>query len=405
MVRFTIIWMINSFALGVTLPVMNLMVLEQGASLASLALFMGLYSAIIVITEVPSGIFADRYGRKITFLIAKGCTVAGSLLLVSSASVGTLSAAVIFLGIARSFSSGSGEALTIDWYIEKHGINSLERITTRLSIWETIGLSMGSLSAGFVTIGFEQLGVPSSRYTGNFLFSILLQLIVIFCTVFWITEPQTQKSNTENQETSKNLLSIVRTNSSLTALLAVAFALGFLLSAVEKYWQPRLFAVTTSDETASILLGVIAFIGFAGALVGSLVSGKLLGRMNRWIPLLVILLRVLLAAALITLTFSTGPISFIIWYGGMYLILAMGSVAEQTLLNRIIPSEKRASLLSVSSFFLQIGGLVSSLCAAIWLYYHPQGINGLWIIASVVLILAIIPLIGVHRNRSFPFSR
>jgi MFS family permease len=168
---------------------------------------------------------------------------------------------------------------------------------------------------------------------------------------------------------------------------------------VEKYWQPRLFDVTTSDETASILLGVIAFIGFAGALVGSLVSEKLLGRMNRWIPLTVILLRVLLAAALITLTFSTGPISFIIWYGGMYLILAMGSVAEQTLLNRIIPSEKRASLLSVSSFFLQIGGLVSSLCAAILLHYHPQGINGLWIIASVVLIFAIIPLIVIHRNR------
>jgi hypothetical protein len=34
-----------------------------------------------------------------------------------------------------------------------------------------------------------------------------------------------------------------------------------------------------------------------------------------------------------------------------------------------------------------------------WLHFHPKGINGLWIIASVVLIFAIIPLIVIHRNR------
>jgi MFS family permease len=400
MARFSVIWIVNSFALGITLPVMNLMVLEQGASLSSLAVFMGLYSLVIVATEVPSGIFADRYGRKITFLVAKICTIGGSLLLVSSNSFVVLTSAVILLGLARSFSSGSGEALTIDWYIEQQGIASLQRITTRLSVWETIGLTMGSLSAGFVTIGYEQLRLPMSRYTGNFLVSVLLQLIVILCIIFWITEPKNQKNSTEKQEKSSGLLTTIRTNSTLVALLTLAFALGFLLSAVEKYWQPRLFHVTTSKETASILLGVIACIGFAGALGGSLLSGKLLGYLHKRIHGVLILLRILLAITLITLTTSAGPTSFIIWYGSMYLILGMGSVAEQTLLNKSIPSEKRASLLSVSSFFLQIGGLVSSFVAAIWLRIQPQGINELWATASLVLMLALIPLVVVQRKHS-----
>ena len=390
--KFSFIWITNSFALGITLPVINLMVLGKGATLSSLALFMGLYSAVIVGTEVPSGIFADRYGRKLTFILAKVFTITGSLLLVFGTSVTLIILAVIFLGLARSFSSGSCEALTIDWHIEENGIDSLHSITTRISVWETIGLSLGSLSAGFVTVGFERLGLEINRYTGNFILSIVLQMVVIWCTFSWITEPTRIPKETEKNSKSHTLFTDIRKNNTLISLLIVAFALGFVLSAVEKYWQPRLFQVTASDETASILLGVIAFIGFAGALGGSLAAGNLLKRYPGKIKKILILLRIFMALGLITLTTSTGPFSFILWYGGSYLMLGMGSVAEQTLLNRAIPSEKRASLLSVSSFSLQVGGLLSSLFAAFWFRIVSDGINSLWIISAAILVLSLIPL-------------
>ena len=66
---------VNAFALGITLPIMNVVLLERGLTLSTLALFMAVYSAIIVVTEIPSGYLSDRFGRIPVFVLAKGCVV------------------------------------------------------------------------------------------------------------------------------------------------------------------------------------------------------------------------------------------------------------------------------------------------------------------------------------------
>jgi MFS family permease len=397
--KFAAIWITSSFALGVTLPVINMMILEKGASLSSLALFMGLYSAVIVGTEVPSGMVADRFGRKTAFLLSKLFTVVGSLLLVAGSSEVLLVCAVVFLGLARSFVSGSFEALTVDWHIGENGIDSLHKITTRISVWETIGLSLGSLSAGLIAVGFERMGFAGNRYNGNFIVSGLLQLFVVAMTLMWIVEPNTRRSTEKFRKPKMGMLAHLKGNRTLLSLLLLAFALGFLLSAIEKYWQPRLVAVTGTEDVASILLGIVAFIGFAGALGGTILAGFLLDRHPNSTRTLLIAFRVVMALGLVALTMSASPTIFIVWYGGFYLLLGMGSVAEQTLLNKTIPSEIRASLLSVSSFFLQIGGLVSSLFAALWMNTPSGGIDSLWMIASAVLVLSTIGLLRIRRKQ------
>lgn len=397
--KFAAIWITSSFALGVTLPVINMMILEKGASLSSLALFMGLYSAVIVGTEVPSGMVADRFGRKTAFLLSKLFTVVGSLLLVAGSSEVLLVCAVVFLGLARSFVSGSFEALTVDWHIGENGIDSLHKITTRISVWETIGLSLGSLSAGLIAVGFERMGFAGNRYNGNFIVSGLLQLFVVVMTLMWIAEPNAKTLEEKSRKSRTGMLVHLKENRLLLSLLILAFALGFLLSAIEKYWQPRLVAVTGTEDVASILLGIVAFIGFAGALGGTLLAGFLLDRYPNSTRTLLVVFRVVMALGLVGLTTSASPTIFIVWYGSFYLLLGMGSVAEQTLLNKTIPSEIRASLLSVSSFFLQIGGLVSSLFAALWMNTPSGGIDSLWMIASAVLVLSTIGLLRIRRKQ------
>ena len=398
MYQFAVIWIINAFALGITLPVINLMLLEKQVSLSSLALIMGLFSAVIVITEVPSGIIADRFGRRFTFLLSKTLIMAGSMLLVLGTSTISLITSMVLLGLARSCASGSFEALTVDWHIGRKGVESLHQITTRISVWETLGLSLGSLSAGFTVVGFQQWELTASRYAGNFIISTALQLVVILFTLFWIRESDTDRGHDSRKE-SRGMFADIGGNRLLLSLLVTAFALGFLLSSVEKYWQPRLIAVADSKEIASILLGVVAFLGFAGALGGAVAAGNIFNRHTDRIRVLLLTLRTGMALTLVALATSTSSFSYITWYGVLYLLLGMSSVAEQTLLNGTIPSQRRASLLSVSSFFLQIGGLVSSLFAALWLRIFSDGIDSLWIISSLLLVLSLIPLMTISREK------
>lgn len=55
---------LNYLGFGVIVPIQSLMFYEHGCKLEAFGLILGIYAATILIAEIPSGIFADIYGRK-----------------------------------------------------------------------------------------------------------------------------------------------------------------------------------------------------------------------------------------------------------------------------------------------------------------------------------------------------
>ena len=396
---FAVISMLSYGALGITLPVMNLVFLEEGANLSSLAVLMAVYSAIIVATEIPSGIASDLYGRKAAFLFSKVCTIIGSIVLICATKSYHLAIVVVFLGLARSFSSGSFEALIIDWHNETYGIDALHKITTSLSVWDTAGLSAGTLLSGFISLTFKKLGILPNHFLGCFLIGTIIQFIIITITVLFVKEPRSVHAKNIRQHATKTVVSGIMNNKMLVPFLMLACASGFMLSAIEKYWQPKLLEVSQTEHIASVLLGILMFVGFMGALAGTILAGKLIqGHPERIKPVLIIF-RILLTLSLIGMATSTRSMMFSFAYGGFYLFLALAQIPEQTLLNRIIDSPMRASCLSASSFFLQIGGFASSIFAALYLRSTQNSILSFWCITALigvsVLLLVLRPLVKI----------
>jgi len=71
-------------------------------------------------------------------------------------------------------------------------------------------------------------------------------------------------------------------------------------------------------------------------------------------------------------------------------------VSGQVMTNSLTPSHIRASVLSVSSFFMQVGGLAASAFAAVWLHATTQGIASVWKASAVVVLVVLLPLIVFH---------
>ncbi|MBN2860480.1 MAG: hypothetical protein JXK93_09485, partial [Sphaerochaetaceae bacterium] len=188
-------------------------------------------------------------------------------------------------------------------------------------------------------------------------------------------------------------------NRQFLSLLILTFAVGFVLSSIEKYWQPRLIEITRHEDLATILLGIISFIGFMTALIGSVLSGSLIHRNRSRTGIYLLFSRLLLAVSLAALSYAHSHISFLVLYACVYLFVSISSVASRTIINTGISSTLRASLLSTVSFSLQIGGLVSSLFASLWLAGGVMSITSLWVIASGVLILSLIPFIVQESKR------
>ena len=370
---------LKNMATGILAPVLTLALLQHGANIRTISLFIGLYSATIILAEFPSGVFADLYGRKTSFLLSAALYVVSYGALILSSNVALLVVSIVTNGLGRAFSSGSIDALVIDQSGD-HG-KSLEWVTSRLAILESAGLAFGALSGGL-------LAGLGNRYVGNLGVNALLYVALFVLTLSFVREEKRQHAEHVARSGFQAFLHQTKTSLSFLAqpgvvrILAVfALATGFALNAIETYWQPTLSGMLSPYW----LFGVVSFGGFAFVIGGSWLSERLLSRFgSRAVPLLLII-KALFGACMMLLALQKSAFSFVAVYFAVYLFIGSGSVAESTLLNQAAPSSHRAGILSLSSLVLQIGGLVAALCG--YLVSTYSRFQNIWLIAGLLLLV------------------
>jgi MFS family permease len=179
----------------------------------------------------------------------------------------------------------------------------------------------------------------------------------------------------------KDSLAFMKQRGTARALFALSLATGFALISVETYWQPAL----SSYQPAPWVFGAISFAGFACVILGSWLAERLLTKRPSSGIALPLILKAVFGMALILLAFQSREPTFISAYLMAYFFLGGGSVAENTLLNRMISASHRASILSLFSFVLQLGGLMASLCG--YMVSRYAGFQSMWLIAGGLLVL------------------
>lgn len=267
-----------------------------------------------------------------------------------------------------------------------------------LSLWETIGLSAGALASGAVVLLSRYLPPGFGRYDANLIASGVINVLVLSFSLGWIEE------NPNPEKTPREAFSIaatfktVRENRKLLPLFISAGATGFLLCSVETYWQPR-FLQVTENPTFVALIGVLAFLGFFGAMGGNLIAGRFLDRKPDQVMGWYIGNRLLLAGTIGLLAFMSGTMTYSLAYTAVYVALGTANIAENVLMNRETSSHVRASILSISSFSLQSGALVASGVAGLLLRTAQGNIRLVWMIAAVVVMISVIPFIRGTKKK------
>ncbi len=164
----------------------------------TISISVAIYSAAALITEIPSGILADRWSRK-------GILVLSSLAIAVSSFVGAISYSVFIYfisaaiwGLYISMNSGTVDSIIYDTLLEEDGHgDKYEKYTARIEIISSVALILGSLIGGLI-----------GTYVGlreNFWWSIpAAMLAIVFFLLF--KEP---KLHLENQN--KSLLKHTKT--------------------------------------------------------------------------------------------------------------------------------------------------------------------------------------------------
>ena len=379
---------LNSYLTGLLTPVLSLALIDKGASLSNLSIILGLYALSVILLELPSGIMADVFGRKKTFVLSLATFAVSFLLFLTSKGLISLCIVMMLYGLGRALGSGSYDALFIDYYIDNFGKDKLHNITTRLSVLEALGLSAGALSGGFfpkISIRF----LPAlGAYDLNIIVRIVLTIAVIIISTLFISENSQHdvKEHISIKQHIKNSSEFIYNNTTILFIFLSVFSTGFFLSALETYWQPH-FITLLPDESSTGLLGLMAFLYFGAAMIGSIISNKAINKYKFNLRKMYLLMRGFLALFLILTALQANIPLFIIYYASIYLMFGMTTIPEGVILNSETPNEIRASVLSLNSFTIQIGGLSGSLLYTILIRFIS--IPAIWIIAASVILLTL----------------
>ena len=372
--------------LGLIIPVSNLIRLSKGLSLAELGFSAAITAGIIVVLELPTGILADTVGRKRTYLMALVFQFAayGSLLLAWGFMA--VSAAFAFYGVSRALSSGSLEALLIDRYIEADGDDKLHRLMSITNAADTLGLALGSVAGGFIPGVWSALFPQTNRYHGNLY--LMLALIIVLGIIVMVSVPKELSSKRKKTRIGTFLaesLAFARSRPALIAMFVIMLAWGLAFSAVETYWQPRLATIVGTEDPSGPdrLNGFLSAGYFLAALIGSIVITPLMEKTRLGAAPILMALRLLTATFIVALSVQTSAGGFTLLYLSMFFWNGMTSPPESTMLNRLIPADKRATMLSAVSLVIQLGGLIGAVLFGLIVGSH--GIQLAWLLAAGVL--------------------
>lgn len=385
---YSLIMFLNSYLTGLLTPILSLTLMDKGASLSNLSIILGLYALSVILLELPTGIMADIFGRKKTFVLSLIIFTLCFLLLLIGRGFIILCIVMMLYGIAKALASGSFDALFIDYYIDNFGKEKLHNITTRLSVLEALGLSAGALSGGFFPEISVKLFFSIGTYDLNIIVRIVLTVTVIILSVLFIsdTDKKESKRRISIKKHVKNSSDFVFKNNTVLCIFLSVFSTGFFLSALETYWQPH-FITFLQDESSARLLGFMAFLYLGAAMAGSIVSNNAIKKYKLNLRKMYLVMRGFIALLLILTALQTNIPLFIAFYASIYLVFGMATIPEGVILNSETPNEIRASVLSVKSFTMQIGGLFGSFLYSILIKFIS--IPSIWIFAAVIILITI----------------
>lgn len=378
---------VRALALGICVPLSSLLLLEKGCTVSTLPLVMGAFSGAVVLLELPSGVVADTFGRRRTFLLSLLLNLLHIAVFLVGDGLALMVATMLLRGAATAFSSGSVEALILEQTVARQGKEVLPSVSYQLSVLETGGIAAGTLLGGAVPLVF------GAYQPVMWLAAVLVLVQALLCTLFVREERPSGAAPSMLQCVREGARFVSRDRTVLSVLVATLGA-GIFLFAFESFWQPMLLETQSGGDWA---LGPFSFGLYGIAMVGGFIAARLLTRRERW-PAAFLITRLLMAAALVFASFQSHIAGF---SGGAllcYLLLGGSNIAEVSLLNESTPDTLRASVLSVNSLCCRLGGLVFSLLSAALV--SGIGMRGVWVTAACLLALCMALSAAVRKAPS-----
>lgn len=380
-----------------------LFLLEKELSFTQIGILYAVREIVVNISEIPSGIIADTYGRKRALMAALLFFMISFLVFYLSTDFWMFLLAFVLYGMGDAFRSGTHKGMIMDYLKLNQWEGQKIYYYGHTRSWSQMGSAISSLLAGLIVF-------YSGRYQSIFLFSIipyLVNLLLIASYPGELNGPVKQKASGPRpgmRSTVRHFIKIIKRTEVLEILNSSAIHTAYL-RAVKDYIQPLMVHVALliplmlhmeAEKKNGIIIGLIYFFIYILTSQASRLSSRFVvhNKMNiSFITLLFGFTFGIVSGALYSYGFW---IIALIAFVGIFIVenirkpILTGFIADQ------VPNEILTSLISAQSF---IRTLMTALLALVFgIIADSKGIGISFLVLSLSLVFITIVL---HAHARF----
>jgi len=295
--------------------------------------------------EIPTGVVADVYSRRLSIIIGYGLIGAGFILEGSWASFLPILCAQVLWGLGFTFTSGATQAWISDEIGEKAANNAFLQSSQASLLGSLAGVLAGSL------LGTISLRLPMLIGGGLFIFLSIMLILIMPETGFNPQQAENRSTGENMLNTLRNGLKMVRKRPALVNILAAGWFFGFYSEGVDRLWLAHLVGRFDFPYLPNIVwVGIIE----AAAMLLSFVALEVVKRFINMSHIPSLIKFQAFSAIAIVVSLATYALSRNLAFSiGLYLFFSILREVTEPMydawVNTRLDSEVRATVLSMSS--------------------------------------------------------
>lgn len=242
-------------------PIATLYCQRRGLNFLQINALEGIIFGTMSLAEVPTGIIADRIGRKFSVIMSLFLQLIGEIVFIFATTFWHFVGVMIIAGVGWSFASGCVDALIYDSLKEKGREQDMSKATGLNSASSQLSQVIAPLAGGFIV---------SSLAMSKFILAISMTAISVTVALFisfFLKEPQTEYIRSEENSFTllKDGVKLLRSNASLRRIVLLSLFASSFAGYFHTLYQPYFL----KSNVPSVWLGIARSLGAILAIAGS----------------------------------------------------------------------------------------------------------------------------------------
>jgi MFS family permease len=227
-----------------------------------------IYAITVVLLEIPTGIIADKWGRKRMMMLNAFFGCCEFMILIFANEFWHFAAAVFLAGIGRAACSGSENAILFDSLVSAGMEQQFEKSVGRLNVVDFAAVIIASLYGSIIAVyfGFEP----------NYWLSVGAMLVSLFIS-FSLIEPMVP-SKAEKSTAIKEYIIVsfmfFKDNPCVCIVLLAGMVIGACMNFLDEFWQLYLSRLGIRVEYYGVFITVLVLLRLPGNMLASVMKSR-----------------------------------------------------------------------------------------------------------------------------------